>query len=75
MVNELMDARRAVKVAKANQDAKGLAAARRAVNDAKVGLGERGPVWWTDGAEDLNRHMVKNTAYAEWFAGTQLPKS
>ncbi|MDQ7998022.1 MAG: hypothetical protein AAGC76_19445 [Luteibacter sp.] len=75
LVDELMDARRAVKAAKASQDAKGLAAARRAVNDAKVGLGERGPVWWTDGAEDLNRHMVKNTPYAEWFAGTQSPKN
>jgi len=75
LVDELMDARRAVKAAKASQDAKDLAAARRAVNDAKVGLGERGPVWWTDGAEDLNRHMVKNTPYAEWFAGTQLPKN
>ena len=75
LVDELMDARRAVKAAKASQDAKGLAAARLAVNDAKVGLGERGPVWWTDGAEDLNRHMVKNTPYAEWFAGTQSPKN
>jgi hypothetical protein len=31
-------------------------------------LGERGPVWWHDGAPDLNRHMIKNTPYADWFA-------
>lgn len=35
--------------------------ARRAVNSAKRGLVERGPVWWTDGEPDWNRHMVKNT--------------
>lgn len=70
LVRDLMDARRAVQEAKARQDEEGLASARRDVNSAKVGLGERGPVWWTDGAEDFNRHLVKNTPYAEWFAGT-----
>ena len=45
-----------------------LAAARRSVDKAKVGLGERGPVWWTDGSPDLNRHMARNTPYADWFA-------
>ena len=44
------------------------AAARAEVQAAKEGLGERGPVWWADGAPDLNRHLVKNTAYADWFA-------
>ncbi len=37
------------------------AAARRAVDSAKTGLGERGPVWWTDGEPDWNRHLVKNS--------------
>lgn len=64
LVAELMDARRAVKEAKrGNGD---LSAARKAVDAAKVALGERGPVWWTDGAPDLNRHLAKNTPYAEW---------
>ena len=31
-------------------------------------LGERGPVWWSDGAPDFNRRMVKNTPYAGWYA-------
>jgi hypothetical protein len=43
--------------------------AKRRVSDAKQALGERGPVWWTDGAPDWNRHMAKNTPYADWFAG------
>lgn len=42
-------------------------AARRQVNKSKVGLGERGPVWWTDGAPDYNRHMAVNTPYRGWF--------
>ncbi|MCW0403223.1 hypothetical protein [Xanthomonas sacchari] len=67
LVHELMDARRAVKAAKAAGDSDDLAKARRAVNAAKVGLGERGPVWWTDGSKDFNRHLVRNTPYAEWF--------
>jgi len=27
----------------------------------RAGAGERGPVWWADGAPDFNRHLVKNT--------------
>jgi hypothetical protein len=41
--------------------------ARLDVDSAKRELGERGPVWWADGAPDFNRHLVKNTPYAEWF--------
>jgi hypothetical protein len=67
-VGRLMAARRAVREAKARADAKAEAIARRAVDRAKRGLGERGPVWWKDGSPDLNRHMAKNTAYAAWYA-------
>ncbi|MBL9100005.1 MAG: hypothetical protein JNL82_03550 [Myxococcales bacterium] len=66
LVHELMAARRAVRAARASGE--GLAEARRRVDRAKRGLGERGPVWWTDGAPDYNRRMVANTPYAEWFA-------
>ena len=66
LVRELMAARRAVKEARAGRG--GMAAARSAVDRAKRGLGERGPVWWTDGEPDLNRHMVANTPYAAWHA-------
>ncbi|APO95308.1 hypothetical protein [Xanthomonas vesicatoria] len=69
LVGELMDARRAVKTAKRHDDMQQLACARAKVDAAKIALGERGPVWWTDGADDLNRHLVKNTPYADWFAG------
>lgn len=62
-VNTLMDARRAVKAAKASGDEDALKQARAEVHAAKVALGERGPVWWTDGAPDYNRKMVENTPY------------
>ena len=68
LVKQLMDARRAVKQAKAAGDENAEAAARHRVDEAKHRLGERGPVWWTDGAPDFNRHAVKNSPYAEWFA-------
>lgn len=66
-----MQARRAVKAAQRDGDASALIQARQAVQAAKVALGERGPVWWTDGASDYNRYLVKNTPYAAWFS--QLP--
>lgn len=68
LVNELMDARRAIKAAKASGDVDALATARRVVDSAKIGLGERGPVWWTDGQPDWNRDLVKNTPYAAGFS-------
>ncbi|MDQ1191852.1 hypothetical protein QE419_000618 [Brevundimonas vesicularis] len=67
-MRDLMSARRAVRTALAVEDTDALAAARRSVDKAKVGLGERGPVWWTDGSPDLNRHMARNTPYADWSA-------
>ncbi len=41
--------------------------ARRNVDTAKRGLGERGPVWWTDGALHNIRYKVARTPYAEWY--------
>jgi hypothetical protein len=70
LVSDLMSARRAVAQAKGNPGA--MAEARRRVDEAKISLGERGPVWWDDSEPDLNRHLVKTTTYAEWFAS--LPK-
>lgn len=66
LVHELMQARRAVKEAIHSNDPQRLAAARAAVNAAKIALGERGPVWWDDGTE-FNRHLVTNTPYAQWY--------
>lgn len=65
LVGQLMDARRALR---GQQPEPERAAARRQVDDAKRSLGERGPVWWTDGAPDFNRKLVKNTPYRDWFA-------
>lgn len=68
LVRELMTARRAVAAARRAGNAADLATARAAVDAAKRALGERGPVWWTDGAPDYNRHMARNTPYAAWYA-------
>lgn len=65
LVDALMTARRLVKDAK--NDLEALARARAAVDAAKRGLGERGPVWWSDGAPNINRTLVKNSPYAEWW--------
>ncbi|NJC39098.1 hypothetical protein GGR60_003673 [Xanthomonas arboricola] len=73
LVGALMDARRAVKAARRDDDAGRLATARAAVDRAKTALGERGPVWWSDGAKDFNRYLVKNTPYADWFAALAAP--
>ncbi|MGF1514927.1 MAG: hypothetical protein ACFB5Z_14700 [Elainellaceae cyanobacterium] len=67
-VKQLMDARRQVKQAKQLEDAAALKEARSQVNQAKVALGERGPVWWEDDAPDFNRYLAKNTPYADWYA-------
>lgn len=68
LVNALMDARRAVAAAKRADDTAAEKAARAQVHSAKVALGERGPVWWDDGAPDLNRRLAKNTPYADELA-------
>jgi hypothetical protein len=65
LVDELMDARRAVRLAGA--DAAARQAARGRVDAAKRALGERGPPWWNDGAHDWNRYLAKNTPYAAWW--------
>lgn len=68
LVKTLMTARREVGAARRSGDAGREAAARADVDRAKRALGERGPVWWSDGAPDLNRHMARTTLYADWLA-------
>lgn len=69
LVGELMAARRAVRDGRGDPAA--LLTARARVDAAKRALGERGPVWWDDGAPDLNRRLAANTPYAAWFAALQ----
>jgi hypothetical protein len=71
LADTLMDARRAVGRALRSRPAE-LPAARAAVDVAKTALGERGPVWWSDGAPDLTQRMARNTPYADWFAGMEV---
>lgn len=67
LVDALMDARRAVRAASNADDPDALTSARSRVQAAKEALGERGEVWWKDGAPDLNRRSVENSPYASWW--------
>ena len=71
----LMNARRAVGAARKRSDRDALAAAGNAVNEAKIALGERGAVWWDDGAPDLNRHMARTTSYSDWYRAIEDSKT
>lgn len=68
LVDRLMSARCAIRDARRAGDTAAEKEAHDAVDRAKRSLGERGPVWWKDGAPDLNRKMVRNTPYADWFS-------
>ena len=68
LVKSLMSARRAVGIAKRAHNPEGEDMARASVDEAKRALGERGAVWWSDGAPDFNRVMARNTPYSEWYA-------
>jgi hypothetical protein len=72
---DLGRARSDVARGKRTEDAELERDARRRVHAAKVALGERGPVWWTDGAPDYNRFLWKNTPYAEGATGPRAPRS
>lgn len=65
-VKALMQARRAVGQATSEAEER---AARDAVDAAKHRLGERGPVWWEDGAPDEGGRHPRNSSYADWWAG------
>ena len=69
LVDALMRARRAVRAARGDPDR--LTEARAAVDCAKRGLGERGPPWWSDGAPDFNRRLIRNTPYHPWWEERQ----
>ena len=64
LVDQLMAAKREVRDGK---DSIQRITARLKADRAKRALGERGAVWWTDGAPDYHRCLVINTPYASWF--------
>lgn len=74
IVSDLMRARGAVARARRANDAGAEADAHSRVDRVKIELGERGPAWWDDGAPDFNRHMVRTTPYAEWYARLPLAR-
>ncbi|MFN9470307.1 hypothetical protein [Acidovorax sp.] len=65
-MKQLMEARRSLRGTPTDEARE---QTRKNVNDAKRALGERGAVWWTDGAPDFNRTLVKDSPYAGWFDG------
>jgi hypothetical protein len=75
LIKDLMAARRDVGVAMRAGDKTAERDARKRVDEAKHALGERGPVWWDDGTPDYGRKLIKNTPYAEWFAGLDAVSS
>ena len=74
VVDQLMGARRQVGLAVKAGDPDAERSARAGVDAAKRALGERGPVWWTDGAPDFNRKMVAKTPYAGWYAALSVDR-
>lgn len=67
-IKALMKARRAVRSAQQQGDDDALRQARQSVQEAKEALGERGPVWWEDGAPDEGGLAPHNSSYAQWWA-------
>lgn len=63
LVAALMKARRQLR----SDDGQTRQAAKEEIQRTKTALGERGPVWWDDGAPDYNRRLAKNTPYASWW--------
>ncbi len=69
-IKTLMQARRAVRFAETDAET---AKSRAEVQAAKELLGERGPVWWDDGAPDETGRAPWNSCYAGWWA--DLPET
>jgi hypothetical protein len=66
LVDQLMAAKREVRDGK---DSIQRITARLKADRVKRALGERGDVWWSDGAPDYNRCLAADTPYASWFTG------
>jgi len=71
LVDELMDARRAVGSAKRADDAVAERAARDRVQAAKVALGERGRPWWEAPTEEATRERLEAAILA--LSGRRAP--
>lgn len=71
LVQELMRARRAIKVLRRAGDDELLAEARRQVHAAKVALGERGEPWWEPASERGQRDRLEAAILA--LAGARAP--
>ena len=68
LVRDLMQARRAMGEARKAGDRAAGAAAKARSMPPSARLASAATPWWGDGAPDLNRHLARNTPYAEWAA-------
>ncbi|HEX7639741.1 MAG TPA: hypothetical protein VF457_15195 [Burkholderiaceae bacterium] len=71
LARELLHGRRALKLAMASGDEVAEQRAKSELRRTRTRLGERGPVWWTDGAPDYHRVLVRNSPYAGWHAALE----
>ncbi|WP_336490614.1 hypothetical protein [Methylobacterium nigriterrae] len=74
LVRALIEARRALRAGRRSGNPAAIAAATAAVDAAKRGLGERGPVWWTDSTPDFDRRLIRHTFYAAWYQALSGPE-
>ncbi len=72
-VNRLEMAQQEARQAHEGRDPVALRRAQLAADDARAQLGERGPVWWDDGAPDLSWCRVASSPYASWHAAQTGP--
>ncbi|MEO0718038.1 MAG: hypothetical protein AAFZ06_04100 [Pseudomonadota bacterium] len=63
-IKKLMQARLATRRAQTETKRE---AAWSAVQEAKRALGEKGPVWWSDGAPDESGADPIDSSYSEWW--------
>jgi len=66
LVLDLMEVR--AQVRNARGDVARIRQAKSRLQAIETALGQRGEVWWTDGAPDYHRRLVVNTPYFDWWA-------
>ncbi len=64
-IKAMMRARRDIALAATDAETQD---ARARIDTAKTLLGERGPVWWDDGAPDESGLAPDKSSYAGWWA-------
>ena len=64
-IKKLMQARMAERTVTNEKEALEV---RTRILNAKIALGEAGPVWWSDGVPDLSGNHPAETTYKNWWS-------